>query len=230
MVFLLQIFRKISNYQYEEINLDTMVESHKNDVLVGVLALQGDFKEHVNMLVHSGVYATEVRTYTELESVDGLVIPGGESTTMARLLIAYDLMDLLRLKCAAGFPIWGTCAGAILLADSAPDLDRPTIGGIPMTIKRNAFGTQVDSFETDLRFLDLEGGDYHAVFIRAPLITDIAPEVKVSAHLKNGEIVAVVKENLMATCFHPELTNDTRLHRKFVDLVTNYKINRSNEV
>ena len=182
------------------------------------------------MLVHSGVYATEVRTYTELESVDGLVIPGGESTTMARLLIAYDLMDLLRLKIAAGFPIWGTCAGAILLADSAPDLDRPTIGGIPMTIKRNAFGTQVDSFETDLRFLDLEGGDYHAVFIRAPLITDIAPEVKVSAHLKNGEIVAVVKDNLMATCFHPELTNDTRLHRKFVDLVTNYKINRSNEV
>ena len=207
-----------------------MVESHKNDVLVGVLALQGDFKEHVNMLVHSGVYATEVRTYTELESVDGLVIPGGESTTMARLLIAYDLMDLLRLKVSEGFPIWGTCAGAILLADSAPELDRPTIGGIPMTIKRNAFGTQVDSFETDLRFLDLEGGDYHAVFIRAPLITDIAPEVKVSAHLKNGEIVAVVKENLMATCFHPELTNDTRLHRKFVDLVTNYKINRSNEV
>ena len=138
-----------------------MVEPHDNDVLIGVLALQGDFKEHINMLVDSGADAIEVRTYNELESVDGLIIPGGESTTIARLLIAYDLMDLLRLKIDLSFPVWGTCAGAILLADSAPDLDRPTIGGIPMTIKRNAFGTQVDSFETDLQFLDLEFEHLH---------------------------------------------------------------------
>jgi len=204
-----------------------MLEPHKNDVLIGVLALQGDFKEHVKMLVESGADAIEVRTYTELESVDGLIIPGGESTTMARLLIAYGLMDPLRDKISSGFPMWGTCAGAILLADSAPDLDRPTIGGIPMTIKRNAFGTQVNSFETDLSFFDLEGGDYHAVFIRAPLITEIATGVKVTASLSNGEIVAVINENLMATCFHPEITNDRRLHRKFIEIVANYKINKS---
>jgi 5'-phosphate synthase pdxT subunit len=206
-----------------------MLEPHKKNVLIGVLALQGDFKEHAKMLVESGADAIEVRTYTELESVDGLIIPGGESTTMARLLITYGLMDPLRDKISSGFPVWGTCAGAILLADSAPDLDRPTIGGIPMTIKRNAFGTQVNSFETDLSFFDLEGGDYHAVFIRAPLITKIATGVEIAASLSNGEIVAVINENLMATCFHPEITNDRRLHKKFIEVVANYKINKSGE-
>ncbi|MBG93202.1 MAG: pyridoxal 5'-phosphate synthase glutaminase subunit PdxT [Chloroflexi bacterium] len=207
-----------------------MVDPHKTDVRIGVLALQGDFKEHAKMLIDSGVNAVEVRTDTEIESIDGLIIPGGESTTMARLLIAYDLMELLKAKIASGFPVWGTCAGAILLADSAPDLDRPTIGGIPMTIKRNAFGTQVDSFETDLHILDLEGGDYHAIFIRAPLITEVATEVEIMSRLNNGEIVAVVNKNLMATCFHPEITNDKRLHSKFIDVVTKYKIDKSTEV
>ena len=188
-------------------------------VHIGVLALQGDFHEHAGMLRAAGATASEVRTLEQLLAVDGLVIPGGESTTIARLLLAFDLMEPLRQRIAAGLPVWGTCAGAILLAADVPGLDRPSVGGLPMTVERNAFGTQVDSFETDLAIEGLEGGPFHAVFIRAPVITAVGPGVEVLARLEDGRIVAVRDRHLVATCFHPEITADSRLHSLFVTLV-----------
>lgn len=188
-------------------------------VHVGVLALQGDFHEHALMLRASGAEVSEVRTLEQLNAVDGLVIPGGESTTIARLLLAFDLMEPLRQRIASGLPVWGTCAGAILLAADVPGLDRPSVGGIAMTVERNAFGTQVDSFETDLAIAGLEDGPFHAVFIRAPVITEVGPGVETLATLEDGRIVAARDGRLMATCFHPEITNDARLHALFVSLV-----------
>lgn len=183
-----------------------------------MLALQGDFQEHAVMLRASGAETSEVRTLAQLDVVDGLVIPGGESTTIARLLLAFDLMDPLRERIASGLPVWGTCAGAILLASDVPGLDRPSIGGLEMTVERNAFGTQVDSFEAEL---DVEGldGAFRAVFIRAPVITEIGPGVEVLARLAGGEIAAVRAGRLLATCFHPEITADPRMHALFVSLV-----------
>ncbi len=189
-------------------------------VHIGVLALQGDVREHSVMLSAAGVQASEVRTLAQLEAVDGLVIPGGESTTIARLLLAFDLMEPLRDRIAMGLPVWGTCAGAILLADSAPGLDRPSIGGLPMTVARNAFGTQVDSFETTLVVRGLDG-PFHAVFIRAPVITEVSAETEVLARLPDRRIVAARYRRLLATCFHPELTGDPRFHEMFVALVRN---------
>jgi 5'-phosphate synthase pdxT subunit len=188
-------------------------------VKIGVLALQGDFQEHAVMLRAAGAEASEVRTLPQLDAVDGLIIPGGESTTIARLLLAFDLMEPLRERISAGFPVWGTCAGAILLANDVPGLDRPSIGGLAMTVDRNAFGTQVDSFETELAIEDLEGGPFRAVFIRAPVITSVDDGVEVLACLEDGRIVAAREGRLLATCFHPELTADSRLHARFVDLV-----------
>jgi len=188
-------------------------------VHVGVLALQGDFHEHALMLRASGAEVSEVRTLDQLNAVDGLIIPGGESTTIARLLLAFDLMDPLRERIASGLPVWGTCAGAILLAADVPGLDRPSVGGIAMTVERNAFGTQVDSFETDLSIAGLEADPFHAVFIRAPVITEVGPGVEVLASLEDGRVVAARDGRLMATCFHPEITADARLHALFVSLV-----------
>ncbi len=188
-------------------------------VRVGVLALQGDFEEHATMLRATGADAVEVRTLAQLQGVDGLIIPGGESTTIARLLLAFDLMDPLRELIADGLPVWGTCAGAILLADSAPGLDRPSVGGLAMSVDRNAFGTQVDSFETDLAIDGVDGGSFHAVFIRAPVITEVHGDTEATARLADGRIVAARNGRLMATCFHPEITNDHRLHSAFVELV-----------
>ncbi|MBT5773014.1 MAG: pyridoxal 5'-phosphate synthase glutaminase subunit PdxT [Dehalococcoidia bacterium] len=196
-----------------------MTDAPAAPVRVGVLALQGDFEEHANMLRATGAEAVEVRTLAQLQSVDGLVIPGGESTTIARLLLAFDLMEPLRELIAEGLPVWGTCAGAILLADAAPGLDRPSIGGLGMTIDRNAFGTQVDSFETDLTIDGVEGGPFHAVFIRAPVITEVHDGTEATARLEDGRIVAARSGRLMATCFHPEITDDHRLHAAFVELV-----------
>lgn len=188
-------------------------------VHIGVLALQGDFHEHALMLRATNVEVSEVRTLDQLNAVDGLVIPGGESTTIARLLLAFDLMEPLRARIADGLPVWGTCAGAILLAADVPGLDRPSVGGIAMTVERNAFGTQVDSFETDLAIAGLEDDPFHAVFIRAPVITEVGPNVEVLARLDDGRIVAARDGRLMATCFHPEITADPRLHALFVSFV-----------
>jgi len=186
---------------------------------IGVLALQGDFAEHAARLRQVDVEAREVRRPAELAELDGLIIPGGESTTIARLLDAYALLEPLRALARDGLPIWGTCAGAIILARRAPGLDRPNLGVMDIGVERNAFGRQVDSFEIDLDVEALGQPPFHAVFIRAPVITDAGPDVSVLARLPDGRIVAARQRNLLATAFHPELTSDDRFHRYFVNSV-----------
>ncbi len=188
-------------------------------VRIGVLALQGDFAEHIEHLRAVGADALEVRTLAQLDSCDGLIIPGGESTTIARLLLAFDLMEPLRERIAQGLPVWGTCAGAIMLARRVPALDRPPIGAMDITVDRNAFGRQVDSFEADLDVRGIDDGPLRAIFIRAPVLRELGPDVEVLAQLEDGRVVACREGALLATSFHPELTSDTRFHRLFVQLV-----------
>jgi len=185
---------------------------------IGVLALQGDFAEHLAMLRANGVDAVEVRTLAQVDAVDGLVIPGGESTTIARLLIAFEMLEPLRSRIRAGLPVWGTCAGAILLANDVPALDRDPIGVMDITVERNAFGRQIQSFEVDLDVSGMEGPPLRAVFIRAPVISRVGPGVEVIAALPDGRIVAAREGRMLATSFHPELTNDTRMHGLFVEM------------
>lgn len=181
--------------------------------------MQGDFREHVDRLRLVGADAIEVRTAVELDAIDGLIIPGGESTTIARLLIAFDLMEPLRTRIRGGLPVWGTCAGAIILARRVPGLDRPPLGVMDITIDRNAFGRQVDSFEADLEVEGVKGGPVRAVFIRAPVIRAVGRHVQVMAALPDGRIVACREGRMWATSFHPELTDDSRMHGAFVAMV-----------
>ncbi|MSQ42071.1 MAG: pyridoxal 5'-phosphate synthase glutaminase subunit PdxT [Dehalococcoidia bacterium] len=181
--------------------------------------MQGAFREHIQRLCAIGIEASEVRTLDELRSCDGLIIPGGESTTIARLLLAFELMEPLRRRIAEGLPVWGTCAGAILLARDVPGLDRPPLGAMDIRVDRNAFGRQLDSFEFDLNVRGIAGGPLHAVFIRAPAITATGPGVEVLAMLADGRVVACRQGALLATAFHPELTADPRLHELFVTIV-----------
>lgn len=188
---------------------------------IGVLALQGDFREHAVSLQSLGALPREIRSPNELSGLDGLIIPGGESTTIARLLIAYGLYEPIRTLGAEGLPLWGTCAGAILLADDAPGLDRPTLRLLPMTIERNGYGRQIDSFETDVVAAALGEEPYHAIFIRAPRIRELRDGVTTLMQLPadddNGaEPIAVRRGAILATTFHPELTEDTRLHGYFL--------------
>jgi 5'-phosphate synthase pdxT subunit len=189
---------------------------------IGVLAMQGDFAEHVHHLREVGADAFEVRTRADLERCEGLVIPGGESTTIARLLLAFDLMGPLQDRIREGLPVWGTCAGAILLANDVPGLDRPPIGAMDISVERNAFGRQIDSFEADLDIAGVEGGPLRAVFIRAPAITRVGPGVEVMARLDDGTVVACREGVLWATAFHPELTPDARLHALFARVVAEH--------
>ncbi|HEY8173878.1 MAG TPA: pyridoxal 5'-phosphate synthase glutaminase subunit PdxT [Dehalococcoidia bacterium] len=184
--------------------------------VIGVLALQGDFAEHIAMLESIGVDAREVRLPSELAAIDGLIIPGGESTTITRLLDIYALREPLRRLGAEGMPIWGTCAGAIVLARHATDLDRPNLALMDIEVRRNAFGRQVDSFEADLVVDGMPGMPFHAVFIRAPIIERVGAGASILAKLDDGTIVAARERNLLATSFHPELTGDDRFHRLFV--------------
>lgn len=192
---------------------------------VGVLALQGDVREHTRALEAAGVTAVPVRRLTEVDAVDGIVLPGGESTTIDKLLRAFGLFHPLRERIAAGLPVFGSCAGMILLADRVLGgrEDQQTLGGIDMTVRRNAFGRQVDSFEADLEVAGLAGGPFHAVFIRAPWVEEVGPEVEVLARIGPGEgtgrIVAVQHGTLLATSFHPELGADHRMHAHFVGMV-----------
>ena len=195
---------------------------------IGVLALQGDVREHVAILEASGAAATPVRRPGELASVDGIVIPGGESTTIDKLLRAFDLYEPLRAAIADGLPAYGSCAGMILLADriTGGTADQQTLGGLDVTVRRNAFGRQVDSFETDLvveGVPDSAADPVHAVFIRAPWVEEVGPRVQVLARVEEGpaagRIVAVRERDVLATSFHPELTGDLRLHRLFVTIV-----------
>lgn len=196
---------------------------------VGVLALQGDVREHLSALADAGAEPLRVRRPEELDRVDALVLPGGESTTMAKLARLFELLDPLRARVAAGMPAFGTCAGMILLADRIEDgaEGQETVGGLDVTVRRNAFGRQVDSFETDLAFVGLDE-PVHAVFIRAPAVESVGPGVEVLARVQgegterdvaHGRIVAVRQGTLMATSFHPEVGGDSRVHRSFVDLV-----------
>jgi 5'-phosphate synthase pdxT subunit len=184
---------------------------------VGVLALQGDFAEHIAILRRLDVDAREVRLPSDLEAINRLIIPGGESTTISRLLQMYGLLDPIRVF-AAHRPVWGTCAGMIVMAKRATDLDRETLGLMDVSVIRNAFGRQLDSFETDLEIEELDGPPFHAVFIRAPLITETGPDVKVMAQIQGKGIVAAREGHLLATAFHPELTDDLRIHRYFLSL------------
>jgi pyridoxal 5'-phosphate synthase pdxT subunit len=186
---------------------------------IGVLALQGDFAEHMTALRKLGVEPVEVRLPEQLAGLDGLIIPGGESTTIARLLDAFGLLEPLRALTRGGFPTWGTCAGAIMLAERAPGLDRPNLAAMDIGVRRNAFGSQVDSFETALPIEQIDGGPFRAIFIRAPVFTDTGADVDVLARLDDGTVVAARQGPLLATSFHPELTDNVRLHRYFVDLV-----------
>jgi 5'-phosphate synthase pdxT subunit len=193
--------------------------------LVGVLALQGDVREHMHSLERAGARAVAVGSVEVLETVDGLVIPGGESTTMSKLAISDGLLEPLRVVRAAGLPMYGSCAGMIMLADRVTDArqDQETIGGIDMTVRRNAFGRQVDSFEAPLSFAALGEPDFLTVFIRAPWVESVGPDVEVLARIQRGDgestIVAVRQGPLLATAFHPELTGDTRVHELFVEMV-----------
>lgn len=195
------------------------------EVTIGVLALQGDVVEHLRALRGCGVRALPVRRPDELDTLDGVVIPGGESTTMTKLAAAFDLLDPLRKRVGAGLPAYGTCAGMILLADRILDgaQDQQTVGGIDMVVRRNAFGRQVDSFEADVAVDGLTGDPFHAVFIRAPWVESVGPEVRVLGAVGPGagpgRIVAVRQGHLLATSFHPELTGDARMHGLFVDIV-----------
>ncbi|MGZ4591127.1 MAG: pyridoxal 5'-phosphate synthase glutaminase subunit PdxT [Actinomycetes bacterium] len=197
--------------------------------VVGVLALQGDVREHLAALGRVGAEAVPVRRPDELAAVDALVLPGGESTTMAKLAVAFGMMEPLRERVRAGMPAYGSCAGMILLADRVLDgrAAPPTVGGIDMTVRRNAFGRQVDSFESDLLLEGLPGGPLHAVFIRAPWVESVGEGVRVLATAPvpgaDGRIVAVRQGPLMATSFHPELTRDDRVHAYFIDIVTSAK-------
>jgi len=184
---------------------------------IGVLALQGDFREHMRALEALGVRAVPVRMPEQLAGLDGLIIPGGESTTMRRLLAAYDLVEPLREGAQTGFPMFGTCAGCILLArevDGAPGND---IGLMDIGVARNAYGRQVDSFETDVTLPVLGEAPLHAVFIRAPRISWVGPDVEPLARLPDGTVVAAREGSLLVSTFHPELTGDARLHQYFVE-------------
>lgn len=190
-------------------------------VRVGVLALQGDVREHLHALARLGVEAGAVRRPGELDAVDALVLPGGESTTMAKLARTFELLDPLRARVSAGLPVLGTCAGMILLADRVEDgvPGQETIGGLDVTVRRNAFGRQVDSFEEDLHVIGVEG-PVHAVFIRAPWVEQVGDGVEVLAQVEAGpaagRIVAVRQGPLMATSFHPEVGGDSRIHALFL--------------
>ena len=190
--------------------------------LIGVLALQGDVREHVRALHAAGAEATSVRRPAELESVDGLIIPGGESTTLWRLATSFEMLEPLRKILSAGLPAFGSCAGMIMLADRLVDgVDgQQTFGGIDMTVRRNAFGRQVDSFESDISLSGIGGPALRAVFIRAPWVEQAGDEVEIlGTDERAGRIVAVRQGPLLATSFHPELTGDPRIHELFVDIV-----------
>ncbi len=193
--------------------------------MIGVLALQGDVREHLAALDACGARAVPVRRPAELDEVDALVMPGGESTTMSRLLETFELTVPVRERLAVGMPAFGSCAGMILLAGDVRDgrPDQVRLGGLDIVVRRNAFGRQVDSFETDLEMLGVPGGPLRAVFIRAPWVESVGPGVQVLATVDTGSapgrIVAVRQGSVLATAFHPELTGDGRVHRLFCELV-----------
>jgi len=190
-------------------------------IKIGVLALQGAFEEHLACLNRLKVEASEVRLPEELDGLNGLVIPGGESTTMARLMRDYGLTALLRKLIRSGFPVMGTCAGMIILSHKIADLGAPTLDVMDINVHRNGFGRQIDSFETEISIPVIGRKSYPAVFIRAPFVEHVGDGVQVLACLSDGTAVAARQGNMLALSFHPELTDDHRLHAYFLEIVRN---------
>lgn len=186
---------------------------------IGVLAFQGDVREHLASVEAAGAKSIEVRTAAELASIDGLILPGGESTTISKLARIFELFDPLKSAIANGMPTFGTCAGLILLADRILDgIDgQETFGGLDVTVRRNAFGHQTESFETSLAFKGIDGPDMVAAFIRAPIIEHVGAEAEVLATLSTGAVVAVRQKSILGISFHPEVTDENRVHRFFID-------------
>jgi 5'-phosphate synthase pdxT subunit len=185
---------------------------------IGVLSLQGDFREHLQVFERLGIPAIPVKTRSELETVAGLVIPGGESTTIGKLVRIFDLFEPIRSAISEGLPVFGTCAGLIMLADKITDgiQGQETFGGLDVVVQRNAFGNQLDSFEVDLPFAGIDG-NVHAAFIRAPLITEVGTKANVVASLADGRVVGVTQGNRLGISFHPEVTGEDRIHSYFYD-------------
>ena len=195
-----------------------MESRSSNELNIGVLAVQGDFAEHIAILRKIGIEAREVRLPEQLEGLNGLIIPGGESTTLSRLMSIYSLREPIARMAQEGRAVWGTCAGMIMLAAEITEQDPVPLGLMDIAVRRNAFGRQVDSFEQPLRIAPLSADPYNCIFIRAPVVIRVGPPVEVLANLEDGRPVAVRQGNLLATSFHPELTSDTRVHQYFVDL------------
>jgi 5'-phosphate synthase pdxT subunit len=188
---------------------------------IGVLALQGDFEAHSRMLTSLGADAKVVRLPEHLEEIDGIIIPGGESTTIGKLMVIYNLHEVLLRKIQAGVPVWGTCAGLILLAKETDNAlaGQPLLASMNIRVRRNAFGSQRESFETDLSVPALGEASFHAFFIRGPSVESVGLEVEVLATLDDGTIVAVREGTLLGTAFHPEVAGDTRFHQYFLRIV-----------
>jgi len=187
---------------------------------VGVLALQGTFIEHIGALRKLGVEAPPIRLPHEFDTLDGLIIPGGESTTMLRLMESFGLIQTIKEMARDGLPIWGTCAGMVLLAKDVSNYEMETLGLMDAKVKRNAFGSQVDSFEADLDIPLVGEEPYHAIFIRAPIIEEAKPGVEILSRLADGTIVAIRQNRLLACAFHPEFTDDLRFHSYFLNMVS----------
>jgi len=196
------------------------LSGNRQDMIVGVLALQGTFIEHIGMLRQLGVEAPPIRLPRELDTLDGLIIPGGESTTMLRLMESFGLIQPIREMARDGLPIWGTCAGMVLLAKNVSNYERETLGLMDMKIRRNAFGSQIDSFEVDLEIPLVGEEPFHAVFIRAPVVKEAKPGVKILSRLPDSTIVAARQNRLLACAFHPEFTDDLRFHSYFLNMVS----------
>ena len=196
-------------------------------MLIGVLAIQGDFIEHINILQTLGVECREIRLPEQLSDVEGLIIPGGESTTLSRLLTRYNLRQPIKQLATDGKPLWGTCAGMIMMASEITENDPVPLEIMDIGVQRNAFGRQIDSFEQELEITGFDETPYHAIFIRAPVIKRVGSGVSIMAYLQDGRPVAVQQANLMATSFHPELTKDARFHTHFLNLNSNRTVNKS---
>ena len=194
-------------------------------MIVGVVAVQGDFSEHIAALRTLPTETREIRLPKDLENVDGLIIPGGESTTLSRLLTRYDLREPIKQLATEGKPLWGTCAGMIMMASEITENDPVPLEIMDIGVQRNAFGRQIDSFEQGLEITGFDETPYHAIFIRAPVIKRVGSGVSIMASLQDGRPVAVQQANLMATSFHPELTKDSRFHTHFLNLNSNKTVN-----
>jgi 5'-phosphate synthase pdxT subunit len=197
----------------------TMFNKMVKNITIGVLALQGDFLEHISALNRLGISAKEVRLPRDLESINGIILPGGESTTVAQLLDVFNLREPLVRLIKKGLPVWGTCAGMILLANSLVQKKPLPLKLMDIVVDRNAFGRQINSFTVPLDISVLGDKPLHATFIRAPKITEFGSKVIILSKLENGTIVAAQQKNMLVTSFHPELTHDTRLHEYFLSLV-----------